>query len=61
MPRAASSSLTNETQYLADSLDETIIQLEKLKVAVLQSGPGPDRQELCKVVGRQLVSWSSYP
>ena len=58
MPRAAPSSLSNETQYLADSLDETIIQLERLKVAVLQSGPGSDRQELCQVVGRQLVSRS---
>ena len=56
MPRAAPSSLSNETQYLADSLDETIIQLEKLKVAVLQSGPGSDHQELCQVVGHQLVS-----
>ena len=56
MPYAATSSLSNENQYLADSLEETIDQLHKLKEVVLASAPGPDREAPLDLLERHLVS-----
>ena len=56
MPRSVISPLSNEDQFLADSLAETIEQVHKLKGAVLTSAPGPDRQKLLEILERHMVS-----
>ena len=56
MPQAAPSTLNNNTQYLADSLAETIDQIHKLKGDILAGGPGPERQELLQILDWHMVS-----
>ena len=56
MPRAAPPPLDNNAQFLADSLAETIDQVHKLKGGILGGGPGPERQDLVKILDQHMVS-----
>ena len=56
MPRAAPPRLDNDAQFLADSLAETIDQIHKLKGGILGGGPGPERQDLVKILDQHMVS-----
>ena len=56
MPRAAPPPLDNDAQFLADSLAETIGQIHKLKGGILTGGPGPERQDLVRILDRHMLS-----